>query len=724
MPKFSTISCYAALSCTSQEDVMTAYARMVAAIVQQKKYKKCDIKTLCQDFKAGYGFELTYHPMQTVVQKCIELGHFTHDKHTNELTPNYSVIDREGFMGIVKEKNDEYAALLNAFGSYLESTHGIHSSEDDLNDRVLAFIERFGIKATVDKKIIFKIKDDYLFADFLVHCEESGQSEILDYLNDYTIGLSLSQIFTYSERPEKYTSKDATVFLDTGILFRLFGIDSVDNSDSYKQYISSMQKMGMKVKVYDHTVNEMIGIVERSKYWIGNLDYDATKCSETTYYFVSNGWSVREVDEFSSSIRYRLQNDFNIAVDTSPYPKVEDIRTVFEADVKDLIIKTYKESGSTVDLAEIDFSIDQDAKSIFYTQHKNGTVVPHNLDDIKNIFITLNKSLARVGYFISRDMVAKGDKFIPVVMTDLEWGTLIWFNSPASIAQINRPRLVSAAYAAFRPSEEVTKKLNETLTLLVEDEKITPAQCYILKTNPIAQRLLAQKTMNDTAKFVDATPFEILKEMESEAFQAGSKSRQEEIENLERIKNEAEFKYSQSEQKRVISDCKHEVNSLKQEIDNLRRQSIELQPRLDQLREISADIDAYVKRKIKHVKWGFYLLSAVLLWASWKIYKNDVGLLSLITAAVSIFVGAITVWNNEKITLLSIIPKIEKMIRSRRNALLHFSPREYTEIQNKITKIGSEISEKEKELTEAQARLCFEQAKVDSISADLSLTTN
>lgn len=638
MSKFSTISCYAALSSTSQEDVMTAYARMVAAVVLQKKYKKCDTITLCKDFKESYGFELSYHPMQTVVDKCIELGHFTYNRQTRELIPNYSVIDSEGFMDIVREKDNEYAKLLDSFGAYLESVHKLHCSDDDLNNRVLAFIERVGVKGSVDKKLLIKIKDDYLFADFLVYCEENGQSEVLDYLNDYTIGLSLSEIFTYSERPEKYIPKDATVFLDTGILFRLFGIDSVDNSDSYKNFVSSMQKMGMKVKVYDHTVNEMIGIVDRSKYWIGNLDYDATKCSETTYYFVSNGWSVREVDEFSSSIRLRLRDEFNISIDTSSYPKMEDIRTPYEADIKDLIIKTYKESGSTVDPDEIDYSIDQDARSIFYTQHKNGTIVPHNLDDVKNIFITMNRSLARVGFLISRDMVAKGgrDKFIPVVMTDLDWGTLIWFNSPAIIAQINRPRLVSAAYAAFRPSKEVTQKLNQTLVKLEEEGKVTPEQCYLLKTNPVAQRLLAKKTANDASKFIDKTPLEILKEMKSEAFQEGSESRQKEIESLENDNSNYKIQLAREQQLRTISDCEHEYERANRIIDDLRHQKTFIQERLNRLNPLAANIDLYVKKRIRLIKAFIIFLVPVSFFVSWHINKHNSGLFSFLPIAISL----------------------------------------------------------------------------------------
>lgn len=193
------------------------------------------------------------------------------------------------------------------------------------------------------------------------------------------------------------------------------------------------------------------------------------------------------------------------------YPHAEDIHTQTEAVIKEMIIKIYQESGSTANFEEIDHTINQDAKSIFYTQHKNGNIVPYHLNDIKNIFITTNRSLANVGYELSNAIVSSKGCFIPLVMTDITWETLIWFNSPATISSINRPRLVSAAYAAFRPSPELIKKLNTALSKLEKDGAITPEQCYFLKVSPVAQQLLAKETINDPDKFVDLTPLEILK---------------------------------------------------------------------------------------------------------------------------------------------------------------------------------------------------------------------
>ncbi|MDD6880509.1 MAG: hypothetical protein PUE18_02915, partial [Firmicutes bacterium] len=510
MSSFSTVACYAALTSCSRSDIIVAYARMVAALIKNNGYVTCTPELLSEDFQKLYGFNLPYHPMQTIIGECINLGFITYNNLIHQYIPNYDRIDYEDFMCIVDKKNSEYKRIIDEFKNYLIDTYKLHVSEEDLNDRVFAFVERYGIKASTDRSILRKIKDDFLFSDFLVNCVETGKNDVLDYLDEYTIGLSLAEIFTYCEKPETYTAKSTNVYLDTNVLFRLLGIGSSDRSDSYVSFLRNMQQLGIRVKVYEHTINEMIGIIEGSKSWIGNPNFDASLSSEATYFFVRNGWTVDDVDELSCNLKTRLQNEFNIVIDTMPYPKAEDIRTPFEAEIKEMIVAEYKESNSAISTEELDFSINQDAKSIFFTQHKNGSVVPYHINDVKNIFITCNRSLSKVGYQLSYKFVGSKDYFIPTVMTDIKWGTLLWFNSPANISAINKSRIVSAAYAAFRPSEELTKKLNKALVKLEEQGDISPEQCYLLKVNPIAQRLLAKKTINNPERFIDQTPLDIL----------------------------------------------------------------------------------------------------------------------------------------------------------------------------------------------------------------------
>lgn len=722
MSSFSTIACYAALSSCSREDILHAYARMIAALIQRNRYKTCDIDTLCKDFKAYYGFSVPYHPMQTILSTCINFGFLTYNSSIHQFVPDYAHIDEEDFMDIVEKTDQKYREILARFKIFLQQEYNIYSSDEDMGDKILAFIERYGIKTKVDRRVLREVKDDYLFAAFLVHCEETGQTDILDYLNDYTIGLALSEVFAYCESPQSYTAKDACVYLDTGLLFKLFGIDSSDRADSYELFVRNIQKLGMHVKVYDHTVSEMIGIIEGSKSWINNPNYDATLSSEATYFFVRNQWSIDEIDEFSCNVRTRLKEDFNIVIDNMPYPKVEDIQTPTEAIIKEMIVSEYKESNPDVQIDDKkDYSINQDAKSIFFTQHKNNTVVPYHLNEVKNIFITGNRSLARVGYKISLEFAGSKDFFIPTVMTDIKWGTLVWFNSPSTLSSINRPRLVSAAYAAFRPSNDVTKKLNDALIKLEKKGDITPEQCYFLKVSPVAQRILGKLTANASDKIIDSTPLEILKEIRQSAYTEGSISRQEEIDNLTRKNETAEFELAKAKQQRIIFECQRNVEVLEKDRTDVKKEIEDVSEFLSEQDQVKDAIDKSVNKQILGLKIIITIASLIAIGLAVYIGTNYSEVLGIITAVISIFIIILTIWNKDEIKILSLISKARKALFNRQANLRRYSAEKVEYAVRQKESAEEKLALIEEKLRAARRELHQESAKLDRFSADISI---
>ena len=94
---------------------------------------------------------------------------------------------------------------------------------------------------------------------------------------------------------------------------------------------------------------------------------------------------------------------------------------------------------------------------------------------------------------------------------------------------------------------------------------ITPEQCYFLKASPVAQRILGKLTANDSDKLIDSTPLEILKEIRQSAYAEGSISRQEEIDDLTRKNEMADFELAKAKQQRIIFECQRKVEVLEKE---------------------------------------------------------------------------------------------------------------------------------------------------------------
>lgn len=718
MSTFSAIACYSALSVCSKEDVIAAYARMVASMAQKKRYVKCDANVLCSDFEKMYGFPVPYHPMITIMEYCTHLQFFTYNAAAHAFFPNYDKIDTEDFINVVKQKDVEYKKLLDSFSAFLVEQHSMHCSKEDLDERIRAFIERYGIKSKTDRSLIHKVKDDYFFAEFLVSCEENGNTEVLNYLDDYTVGIALSEVFTYSEYPESYTSKNAKVYLDTGLLFKIFGIDSSNQTANYIEYVKNMQRLGIHVFVYEHTIMEMIGVIENSKQWIGNPDYDATLASETTYFFVTNNWTVEQIDELSISVRTRLREDFNIQTDNMVYPAAEDIHTPFEACIKDMIVQIYKDNDPNVDTDEKAYTIDQDARSIFYTYYKNNNMVAYHVDDVQNIFITTNRSLAKVGYRLSRSIAQSKDVFIPGVMNDIKWGTLIWFHSPAQISSINRPRLMSAAYAAFRPSDELVKKLNKKLIQMEAAGTITPEQCYLLKVNPIAQKLLAQKTMNDPERFVDATPLEILKELSKEAYAQGSASRQKEVDKLSEENENFKKRLAIEEQKKVIAELEQQHTVIALKCSSVQEKMKMIRKELAELDVVKIDIDKVVHTNISILKTTLFFAALIIVALSIGIAVKHSIILGIVTSVWPIPAWFITFMCGKKITFDMIKGMVEKQTREKQESVRRYSKSHVEALNRNLTEISGELNSLTDALADLNAQIEWEKEKLKELGVD------
>lgn len=666
MGKFSSASCYAALCACSTSDTIEAYSRMIAALIQTKEYRVVDTNKICTDFERTYGFSIPLHPMQVILKKCCDLSYLSYQKLNRNYIPNYEVIEKENFIKIIEDNDKEYKTLLKGFKDYLADEYDIHSSDEDLSEKIGDFIEECGAHKLLDAEYNRKSKNTFLFADYLVYCEENNRTEVFDFLNKYSIGLSLSEIFVYSEKPEFEESINANVYIDTGLLFKILGLSIPGTEDTYKEFLREIRKKGMHIKIFEHTFNEAIGIIENACYWIGNTEFDLSKCSEVAYYFVSNGWTKQRVQELSGDLKRIVEKEHNIIIDKTIYPKADDIHTIYEQNIYDLIVEKYRASNPNFNIDDMKNTIQNDAKSIFLVNHLNSGMVAYHLNEVKNIFITSNFALSYIGHGISREQASSRDYFIPVVMTDVMWGTLIWLNSPVTISKINRAKLVSTAYAAFKPSQGVIERLNVSLKKLEDLGEITPEKCYFLKTSPVAHRLLSEQTLNDAEYFNETTVLEVLNLLEQEGFEKGKKQKQEE---LDAYKKQTINEKCDS----IIS----QINDVKTNLENKERQ-----------RKM---YENNVKKKMRIFNTFSFLLIVLIAVLAGIFYLKFNFIYTILAPIVAVFVFLAPKIFGDKWERINVSKKYEEYIRERLKETMVFSLEDIDMLNEKLEGLEKDL---------------------------------
>lgn len=570
MASITTYACYAALKAgVNGSDIINACLRMVTILVKEKKYPEIVVQTLCKDFLSRFGFPITYHPMHTIIDQGIKSGVFTYNS-LKKTVPVWSSLDVEDYMDTVKKKNLEFEELLRAFKVFLKEAYELSVSSDDAKERFDSFISNQGVLYRNTHQVTRDATAVGSFGEFLVWCEDTNRNDIIDSVNDIILGSVFVDLLTYGEKSSEAAPMSGTsVYLDTDIVFRLLGISSADCSKEYGQFIRDMQSRGIRVYVYDHTYSEVMGILVQCEQWIGNYYLDMAKASEATYYFVSKNYTRAEVGECINEVRNRLENEFRIIIDEFPYPKADDIKTPRQAIIGDRLVAYYKRTNPYFDMSEKDKTILYDSMSLFLTLHKNGGINVYSIRDLKNIFITTNKSLAQVGRMLRKDAGEQQEKALPVCMTDIEWGTLFWVNSPMKVTDLSKSRLMADAYAAFKPSEELLCKLSAELDACVAAGDLSPETCYMLKANPLAHRLLMRMTHNNADNYVEKTPFELLRLLKTESYEKGANEEHERTieERNRRIRAEQELEYER--QKSRVSELRATLDRKNSELAHM-----------------------------------------------------------------------------------------------------------------------------------------------------------
>ena len=80
-----------------------------------------------------------------------------------------------------------------------------------------------------------------------------------------------------------------------------------------------MIDIGFKPYVYQHTYSEIVTILSSSEYWIGNYQFDPSKSSEATSYYIMNGKSRENVELQIANLQDDLES-LGIYVYDMDYP--------------------------------------------------------------------------------------------------------------------------------------------------------------------------------------------------------------------------------------------------------------------------------------------------------------------------------------------------------------------------------------------------------------------
>lgn len=161
-----------------------------------------------------------------------------------------------------------------------------------------------------------------------------------------------------------------------------------------------------------------------------------------------------------------------------------------------------------------------------------------SIEDSGAVFVTANSALCKVGsrFFTSEGHTDK--ESVPIAVTDYVLTTLMWLKTPMSAPQLPAKTIIAECYAAVEPGERLWKKYLEAASRLMENNRITPSEYYLLRSSQLAQKELTELTFGNEGAVTEGTVEIILETVKMEIGKADREKLKEERQINEQTKKE------------------------------------------------------------------------------------------------------------------------------------------------------------------------------------------
>lgn len=506
---------------SDRRDYIQNFVPFVATLFNKKKYSGVKVGTIRKDFEEMFGLKIPYHPMLVILERARKAGYIERSKN-RAFIPVADKVAEIDFSDIVSDQERKAQHLLERFVEYCNVQHNESLTEQEAEKVLLSFVKEHdldllfvdGHPQSLLPPASATLSQRYLVHKFVYNAYESDPT-IFRFILDFSLGHIFANALVFEEESigvDHDVLGGCSLYLDSGFLFEITGINEEDRRSAFVEFLAALRRYGGKLFVFRHTYDEFRGIIESSLQWIDNKYYDPTLASKATRFFVENGYTASDVEQFIINVDPTLENNC-IEIKDAPDPMVDTIHQEDVIAIKNLIVDIYKNGNDRFDEYDKVYTIDRDVKSISNVYKLRQGSRPTKIEDVTHIFVTENASLALASRKFEKSL--QSDRFfsIPAVVTDVFFGTVLWMNLPKDMTRMNERRLIAACYAAFQPNRSLIKKFADTADRLQRSGSITGTDVTLLKQSRVARNLLQDETLGDPERFTDQTALDILHEI-------------------------------------------------------------------------------------------------------------------------------------------------------------------------------------------------------------------
>ena len=318
-------------------NILDEYIPFLATIIISEEMGSIDEHLLCQKMKCKYDVCLQPSFIRSVLSHAMGKGLIS--KVREQYVANKEALQR--YVITDEEFDKEWDTMLAAFFEFCKSIDEKTDSKEITQNHIIDFINHY------DDHVLYNNIEDidvhnnaflYCWCQFIQSIKSTDQSIYSFILGLCSANLLKNTLFYSSESVRDQS--DVTLYLDTPMIFALLGMDSSERKSSYEYIIKKAKEAGMVLKIFDHNLEEVRGIIERAARWVHNSQYDSAKANKVAEFLHDSAMEEIEIIELIDGIETEL-NSIDILVEHSAYLAEENDFQIDEKQLADAIKAEY-----------------------------------------------------------------------------------------------------------------------------------------------------------------------------------------------------------------------------------------------------------------------------------------------------------------------------------------------------------------------------------------------
>ncbi len=468
-----------------RRDYLDYLRPFVLQVLTESHFPSITDYSVAQEIEKEFGLTVPQRTVQLVLRRLARahsISRKSGEYHITGVLPSPKLSERRA------EAQGHIDAILLALQEFSESSlHPIEHAQGAV-DAVTAFLSRFDVsclRAYLRGTAIPALSGSHpqsivLVSDFVRTIQERDHRLFQSFVILVQGHMLANALLCPDLEHVTQDYRNVTFYFDTPLLVQRLGLEGRAKEEAARDLLELLSRLKAKLAVFEHSRDELRAVISAAGEYIDPTDGRGAIVVEAR----KNGTTRSDLVLLAESIESKL-SEVGIETHRTPIyrPEFQIDETQFE-NVLDDYVEYRNPRAKLYDINSV--------RSIYALRAKGRAPT---LERAKAALVTSNGSLATAAWEYGQQYESSQD--VSSAITDFTLANAAWLKAPFGAPNIPTTRLLSFAYAALEPSDEVLDKYMAEIDRLEADGTLATRELELLRSSPSVYPELMGYTLGD-----------------------------------------------------------------------------------------------------------------------------------------------------------------------------------------------------------------------------------